>query len=66
MINSRKIQCNTCGWHKNSHRVLRAGDSLESLGINEERLLKCIIKKQDELRWNGLVWFRTETGGWLL
>jgi len=41
----------------------REGDSLEDSRIKEGTLLlKCIIKKQDWLMWNGLIWLRIETG----
>jgi len=41
----------------------REGDSLEDSRIKEGiLLLKCIIKKQDWLMWNGLIWLRIETG----
>jgi hypothetical protein len=44
----------------------REGDGLEDLGINYRILsLKYFIKKQDWLMWNGLIWLRIETGGWL-
>ena len=60
------------GGTKNAYRVLvgkpegrRQPGRL--IDINEGKvLLKYIIKKQDGLMWNGLIWLRIETGGWLL
>jgi hypothetical protein len=40
-------------------------EHLEDLSI-DERILNCIIKKEDGRKWSGFMWLRAETSGRLV
>jgi hypothetical protein len=43
--------------------ILKGGDHMKDLGIDERIILKCIFKK---LVWTGFRWLRIGSGGGLL
>jgi hypothetical protein len=45
---------------------LKRRDNLRDLGVDERKILKWILRKQDEKMWTGLIWLMIGTNGWLL